>query len=77
MPRYFFDTDDGEKLIRDEVGVDLNTLEDAKHEAMCALPEIAETVMPDGDQRDFVITVMDEHRQPLLRLKLALTVDKL
>jgi hypothetical protein len=75
MPRYYFDIYDGENLIRDEIGVQLDDTDAAQQEAVRALPTIARDCLPDGTQRDFVIEVRDETKRPILRAKLSLTVE--
>jgi hypothetical protein len=75
MPRYFFDVHDGERLTPDQVGVELDDNHSAQQEAVRALPAIAKDCLPDGTQRDFVIDVKDAEGRPILRAKLALTVE--
>ena len=60
MPRYFFDVFDGEKLTRDEIGIELADLERVRSEAIQALPEIARDELPDGDVRVFSVQARAE-----------------
>jgi hypothetical protein len=53
MPRYYFDTHDGETSIADEHGLILAGLEEAKAEAIKALPDMARDVLPDADCREY------------------------
>ena len=60
MPRYFFDTHDGQHVI-DDVGTELADFEAARHEAMGFLPEIARWAIPqDGDKQAFTVLIRDE-----------------
>ena len=59
MPRYFFDTDDGDLGIRDDEGYELPDDAAARREAMSALPDMARDKLPDGDRRTFSAVVKD------------------
>ncbi len=61
MPRYFFDTRDGDRLERDDDGLDLESSEQARQEAERALADLARDVLPDGDMRELEIEVRDEN----------------
>ncbi|NBJ10648.1 DUF6894 family protein [Microvirga arsenatis] len=76
MPRYFFDTDDGELFVADQQGIELASLEAAKLEAQKALAEMARDALPDGDQRTFAAVVKDETGRVLLRMGLTLVVEQ-
>jgi hypothetical protein len=41
MPHYFFDTSDGSELLRDEEGVELDGIQQARNEATRALVDLA------------------------------------
>lgn len=75
MPRYFFDTFDGDRLITDSEGIELPDLEQVKAEAQRALPDLARDVLPDGDQKTFIVSVRDEAGQVILRAALSLIVE--
>ncbi|MCB5177060.1 MULTISPECIES: DUF6894 family protein [Microvirga] len=77
MPRYFFDTYDGERFFRDEEGLELDGLEAARREARRALPDMASDHLPEGDQRVFIVSVRTEAGQPVLRVALSLVVEDL
>jgi hypothetical protein len=76
MPRFYFDSDDGETPMTDTIGLDFADLRVAQQEAVRALPEIAKDALPDGENRDFIITVRDGSG-PVLRATLSLRVEKL
>jgi hypothetical protein len=75
MPRFFFDTHDGEAFTPDPQGLELEGLEAAKEEAKKTLPEIVKDEMPDGDRRDFTVTVKNEAGQIVWRVTLSLVVE--
>ncbi|NBJ10626.1 DUF6894 family protein [Microvirga arsenatis] len=75
MPRYFFDTFDGDRLIADSEGIELPDLEQVKAEAQRALPDLARDGLPDGDQKTFIVSVRDETGQVVLRAALSLIVE--
>lgn len=75
MPRFFFDTYDGDLFTPDETGQELDDLEAAKVEAQKALPEMAKDNLPDGDQRAFIVSVRDEAGQVVLRIALSMIVE--
>jgi hypothetical protein len=77
MPRFYFDVDDGETIVMDDVGLDLDGFQQAQGEAVKALPTIAKDCLPDGTRREFVVTVRNEVHRQVLRAKLSLTVETL
>ncbi len=80
MPRYFIDTQDGERYIRDEDGIDLPGLRAACDEAVRVLPGIAHDLLSSGNvplcsgQLNFVATVKNEHSRPLFRATFSLGI---
>ena len=76
MPRYYFDTDDGDGFIRDEEGQDLDGVEAARLQAQAGLADMARDVVPgDGLQRRIMVRVRDESGKSVLRASLVLKVD--
>jgi len=76
MTCYFFDTFDGERFVRDGLGLECETLEEAKSEGQRALPEMAREVLPDGNHRTFVVSVRDEAGTVVMRMSLSLVVEE-
>jgi hypothetical protein len=66
MPRFYFDISDGSEIGRDDEGLEFPSLEAARSAALATLGEIARDELPDGDSRDFRISIRDESGQPLL-----------
>jgi hypothetical protein len=60
MSRYYFDTHDGVEPFRDDVGLDIETLEHVRRAAIEALPDMAREDLPDGEERTFRVSVRDE-----------------
>lgn len=75
MPRFYFDTHDGDRLTEDDEGLDLDGIEQARKEAIRALPDLVRDTLPNGDRRDFAVTVRDERGQPVLTATLSLRVE--
>ena len=70
MPRYYFDSRDGDSFIEDDEGVEFPDLETARDQATAALADMARDVLPGSLRRELAIEVRDEHRDPLLRTSL-------
>lgn len=75
LARYFFDTYDGNSLVSDAEGIELQSVEMARIEAQKALPDLARDGLPDGDQNTFIVSVRNEAGQVVLRAALTLIVE--
>ena len=75
VPRYFFDTYDGDLFVPDNDGQELEDLEAAKAVAQEELPQMAWDQLPDGNQRTFIVSVRNEAGQVVLRAALSLVVE--
>ncbi len=64
MSRYFFDIRENGEFIRDEAGVELSSLDEARREAQRALAEMAEELMRHTDQMSLVIEIRTGSDQP-------------
>jgi hypothetical protein len=76
VPRYFFDVTDSGKVSVDMEGVEFDSLEDARGEALRTLGEIAKDELPDGDHRQFSIEIREGGGAPLLSASLSLQVQR-
>ena len=76
MPRYFFDVTDSGKVSVDMEGVEFDSLEDARGEALRTLGEIAKDELPDGDHRQFSIEIREGDGAPVLSASLSLRVQR-
>jgi hypothetical protein len=77
MPRFFFDTNDGDRILRDEDGSDLAGIGEAKAEAVKALAEVARSGLAGGDYREFAFNVRDEGGHTVFRARLTLVIESL
>ncbi|PVE21423.1 hypothetical protein DC522_26740 [Microvirga sp. KLBC 81] len=77
MPRFFFDTYDGETFIPDQEGLELGGLKEAEDQAARCLPDMAQDALPDSDRRDFVVAVRNESGETVLRAGLSLVIERL
>ena len=60
LPRYFFDTCDGERQVRDEAGIDLASPQDIAREAAILLQGLGLAEMLKGRSRVFTVRVRRE-----------------
>jgi hypothetical protein len=74
MARYYFDTQDDEGFVADDIGLEFDILEEAKTEAARALTEMARDRVGGPDRLVFVVNVRDEYKRPVLEVRLILEV---
>ena len=75
MPRYFFDSRDGDTFIPDELGLEFPTIEEARDEAPGTLAEMAKFVLPGSTRRELSIEVRDD--APVLKTSLVFEAIRL
>jgi hypothetical protein len=76
MPRYFFDTDDGESHARDQDGLELSDPWEARDMALAVLPDIARDVIPRGDRRRNIVSIVrDESGEVMYSARLSLSAE--
>ena len=73
--RYFFDTDDGDRFIPDEVGLEVADLAAARKMACRALGDMACDGLTCGDAREFSVRVRDETGDVVLQATLSFAMD--
>jgi hypothetical protein len=77
MPRYYFDTDDGQHFIEGQEGFDLYGLKEARLQAQAALADIARDHVPgDGDQRTMTCRVRAESGKIVLLASVVLMIQE-
>ncbi len=76
MPLYFVDFNDGQIVVRDDVGSEASAPEAARDEAVRLLTEAAKTGVAHSSEQLLVATVRDGADQDLYRLILALTCSQ-
>jgi hypothetical protein len=77
MPRFFFDSREGDNWVRDEIGMVVSGLSEAQHQATAGLADWAKDSLPNSAPRDYAIEVRDEEGRLLLRASLLLDVEVL
>jgi metallophosphoesterase superfamily enzyme len=70
MPRYFFDTRDDQRHVRDDDGLELADLQQVKRMAARSLAELALEVLPASTERCLGVDVRDEQGHPVLTTEL-------
>ncbi len=75
MPLYFFDSGDGECVLRGDVGVELPGHPEARDEAVRLLPNIAHEMGLGFDRQDIVSIVRDEQNRVVLKVTLSLRTE--
>lgn len=73
MPRYFIDSSDGNFSHIDSEGVELGGHAAARILALDALPDMVREVLPDGDSREFSVSVRDAVGKVIYSASLTLT----
>ena len=77
MPRYYFDTDDGQHFIEGQESFHLYGLKEARLQAQAALADIARDHMPGGaDQRTMTCRVRDDSGTIVLLASLVLMIQE-
>ena len=76
MLRYVLDAYGGDSFIRDDIGIEFESLAPAKAEAQKFLPEMARDALPDGNHRTFVVSMRDGAGAVLMRMSLSLVVEE-
>src|SRR3954454_24340819 len=71
MPRYFFD----ETGTRDRDGLDLTGREQARAQAIMALPDMARDVLPDGEELTLAVAVREADGPVFFRATLTLKCE--
>ncbi len=76
MPRYFFDTDNGDGFFWDDEGLDLDGIEAVRRMAQGAIADMAHDENPgNGTHRTITVRVRDESGKIVLNASLVLRVE--
>ena len=75
VPRYFFDTDDGERQIRDENGIDLSSINDIGPTTRDLLFDLGHAEVLEGRDRVFTAVVRDDRGDIIYRGSMVLRID--
>jgi hypothetical protein len=72
MAHYFFDIQDRDEFIEDDVGIECPTREAVRDAAIDALPDMARGVKPEGKPHTIVVTARDETGAQVYRASLTM-----
>jgi hypothetical protein len=70
MPRYFFDTRDGVHFVRDEFGLELRGIPEARDEATRGMADLAKEALPGAVRRELSVEVRDDDNRDVLKASL-------
>jgi hypothetical protein len=73
--RYFFDTDDGERFVPDQVGLEITDLSAARELACRALGDMARDGLLCEDRREFSVRVRGEAGDVVLQARLSFALE--
>ena len=76
MPRYYFDTYNGQEWAIDQTGLEIEDLEQAQKEAHAAFADIANDELPDGSELTMAVRVRDQSDQVVIETALDLKTEK-
>ena len=77
MPRFYFDVREGAKFVPDEEGLEFDSLDAAEREAAESAAEIGRDQLPNGNAREVMVEVRNEHHQRMLTVTVSLKIDRL
>ena len=70
MPLFFFDIYDNGTLASDEFGVELDSVQEAREQAIALLPDMARTRLPDSEHHEFKAVVRSQDSRVLYLARL-------
>jgi hypothetical protein len=74
MPQFYFDVREGDHLISDHEGVELDSLDDAEEKAVYAAAQIGQDRLPRGEVHQVAVEVRDESSQRVLAVTVSMKV---
>lgn len=77
MPKFFFDTHDGDLRSEDDVGIELAGPDEARLRAAAGLADVAKDALPDGVSRTIAIEVRGENSVRLIRASIDFRVEEI
>jgi hypothetical protein len=75
MPRFYFDSTVNGAKSGDDEGIELESLELARHEALCSATDMARDLAYRGQLADIVVTVRVGGGEPLATVRLSLRIE--
>ena len=77
MPRFYFDVREGAQVTRDDDGLDLESLDAAETEAICAAAEISRESLPRARASEIMVQVRDERGEQIIIVAISMTVRRI
>ncbi len=74
VPRFFIDTSDQQRFVRDEEGLVFGDVEAAMNAAAGGLADMAADALPGGESRTFIAIVRDEQGRTLVQTTMSFGV---
>ena len=74
MPRFYIDTSDQNRFVRDEDGIELEDVDAAMNAAADGLADMARDTLPGGEGRTFVAIVRDGDGRTLVQTTMSFGV---
>lgn len=76
MPRFYFDIWEGTHFIRDETGLEFDSLDAAEEAAARGAADIGRDQFPKEDTCDITVEVSNEHRQRVLTVTVSMKAER-
>ncbi len=75
MPLFFFDFEDTGRRSKDAEGTEFASRDLVREEAITTLALMAKEGLPDGDHREFGVTVSDDHHRQVFKARLSFNAE--
>jgi hypothetical protein len=76
LPRFYFDVREGARVSRDDVGLELESLDAAETEAIRAAAGISHDSLPRNRASEIMVEVRDEQSQQVIIVAVSMTVRR-
>jgi hypothetical protein len=76
VPRFYFDVWEGDRHIRDDTGLELDSLDAAEWAAAEGAAEIGRDCLPKGTARDVTVEARNERGQRVVSVRVAIEVHR-
>jgi hypothetical protein len=76
MSRYYFDIREGPRFVRDDVGLEFDSLDAAERSAAETAAEIGRELLPKGEAREITVEMRNEHGQRVLTATASLEIHR-
>ncbi len=74
VPQFYFDVREGDHLICDHEGIELDSLDDAEEKAVYAAAHIGQDRLPRGEVHRVAVEVRDENGERVLAVTVSMKV---